>query len=622
MKHLQILMCLLCLGLPAFSQSFDDLSFGTDSTFEVATWNIEWFPKNGQVTVNYVIDIIEALDIDLLAIQEVDEINDFEQLVDSLDAYDGYLESSWFAGLAYIYKTEVMQIDTIYQIYTTSQYWSPFPRAPMVMDLTFMDQRIIIINNHFKCCGDGVMDSGDDSDEETRRYIASNLLKDYIDIYFPDENVIILGDLNDILSDTPANNAFQMILDDTDNYLFADYDIAMGNNSEWSYPTWPSHLDHIIITNELFDEFENESSTISTIKIDEYLTGGWWEYDNNISDHRPVALKLDMNSSLSISAYDQLEISTSSLLPGQDLQLSSLMPYSEGLELITVINDIEGVNIDSIQLFDDGEHEDADAGDSLFSNIWTTALNEERHHIVDLNVRGEDFDVSFEAAAWFTSVGPLSLDSIEWMSPVDGILYPGDRMTFKLGLSNLGSTASAEDLSAQLIYDDPWLGVYAWVQTIPDIPAGELRMANTFVIIVIASDSPMGRDIPFEYRISSGDYVFWSQEFVIHIHNPLEVVEERPLPENYVLEQNYPNPFNPTTTIRYGLPVDGNVSLVIYDIRGNVVNTMDAGAKQAGWYNYTWNGIDESGQPVSTGLYLTRLHTGSNTKTIKMLYLK
>jgi hypothetical protein len=492
----------------------------------------------------------------------------------------------------------------------------------MVMDLTFMDQRIIIINNHFKCCGDGVMESGDDGDEETRRYIASNLLKDYIDIYFPDENVIILGDLNDILSDTPANNVFQMILDDTDNYLFADYDIAMGDNSEWSYPTWPSHLDHIIITNELFDEFEKESSTISTIKIDEYLTGGWWEYDNNISDHRPVALKLDMDSSLSISAYDQLEISTTSLLPGQELQLSSLMPYSDGLQLMTVIKDIEGVNIDSIQLFDDGEHEDADAGDSLFSNIWTTLLVEERHHIVDLNVTGADFEASFENAAWFTTIGPLSLDSIEWISPVDGIVYPGDRMVFKLGLSNLGSTASAGNLTAQLIYDDPWLGMYTWAQIIPDIPAGELRMANTSAIILISADSPMSRDIPFEYRISSGEYVFWSQEFVVRIHNPLDVSNETPVPHDYVLDQSYPNPFNPTTTIRYGLPEMSDVSLVIYDLKGRKIRSFSEFAHPAGWINLEWDGTNSNGKQVSTGVYLCRMRAGDYTKTIKMVYLQ
>ena len=75
-----------------------------------------------------------------------------------------------------------------------------------------------------------------------------------------------------------------------------DIEIANGSSSDWSYPTWPSHLDHILITNELFDELDN--SDIQTINIDEYLDGGWNEYDQNISDNRPVALKLDFGTSI------------------------------------------------------------------------------------------------------------------------------------------------------------------------------------------------------------------------------------------------------------------------------------------------------------------------------------
>jgi len=102
----------------------------------------------------------------------------------------------------------------------------------------------------------------------------------------------------------------------------------------------------------------------------------------------------------------------------------------------------------------------------------------------------------------------------------------------------------------------------------------------------------------------------------------VSVAEIVALPTEFTLKQNFPNPFNPSTTIRYGLPEDSNVSLVIYDLRGNRVRTFDSGSQTAGWYEHVWNGMNEAGQPVSTGLYLTRLRAGSYTKTIKMLYLK
>ena len=285
MKNILILFAFIAFPL---SQDLDELYFGTDNDLDIMTWNIEWFPKNGQVTIDYVGQIIEALDIDVLAIQEVDDISSFNQVINGLDNYEGYLESSWFAGLAYIYNTETVEINNIYEIYTSSPYWSPFPRSPMVMDMNFMNENYIIINNHFKCCGDDNMNLNDDDDEETRRYIASNLLKEYVDNYFPNSNVIILGDLNDELIDNPNDNVFQMILDDFENYLFTDMEIAQGNSVGWSYPSWPSHLDHILITNELFDN----NLYVEVIRIDDFMDGGFSQYDQNISDHRPVALKL------------------------------------------------------------------------------------------------------------------------------------------------------------------------------------------------------------------------------------------------------------------------------------------------------------------------------------------
>ena len=292
MKKIFIYITLILANSTLLAQSISDLTFGTDTTLEVITWNIEHFPKNGQTTIDSVSKIIEALDVDLLALQEISDTVLFKQMLNNLDGYQGYFKSGWYAGLAYIYKTEAIEINNIYEIYTTSPYWSAFPRSPMVMEMSFMGENLIIINNHFKCCGDGIIDHGDSSDEETRRLEASNLLKQYIDSNFPNERVMVLGDLNDILTDNEANNVFQSFIDDVDNYLFADIDIAFGNSSGWSYPGWPSHLDHILITNELFSEFEDDDSDIQTIKIEDYLNGGWSVYDANISDHRPVAIKI------------------------------------------------------------------------------------------------------------------------------------------------------------------------------------------------------------------------------------------------------------------------------------------------------------------------------------------
>ena len=323
-----------------FAQDLEDLSFGDDNSLDVATWNIEWFPKNNQITIDYVTEIINLLDLDILAIQEVDDITMFDQMLDSLPAYTGYYESSWFAGLAYIYKTGLVEINDIYEIYTTSSYWNAFPRSPMVMDINFMGVNYFIINNHFKCCGDGIIDFDDPSDEENRRYTAINLIKEYIDNNLSNNKVIALGDLNDDIAEAPPNNVFQEVLNDSIHYRFVDLEIAQGNSSEWSFPNWPSHLDHILITDELFNGLNN--SEVQTIKIDEYLDGGWNEYDQNISDHRPVAIKFSFSF---VPFYD---INDDGIINESDFEmlLSFIMNDNESI-------DLADINFDSaVDIFD------------------------------------------------------------------------------------------------------------------------------------------------------------------------------------------------------------------------------------------------------------------------------
>ena len=285
---------ILLLGGQLYAQSLSDISFGTDETFEVVTWNIEWFPKNGTATADSVGRIIEFLDVDVLGLQEIDDTTLFRQVTNNVPGYELFIAEGWFGGLAYVYKTGTVNIQSIYKIYEGSPFWNAFPRSPLVMELTFMGEEMVVINNHFKCCGNGILDMGNSSDEEYRRYEASSLLKEYIDTNFPSSRVIVLGDLNDILTDNYANNVFKVFLEDPTNFRFADEEIASGASTGWSYPSWPSHIDHILITNELFGDLSNPGAEIATIKVDDFMSGGFSSYDYYISDHRPVGMKIQV----------------------------------------------------------------------------------------------------------------------------------------------------------------------------------------------------------------------------------------------------------------------------------------------------------------------------------------
>jgi len=95
------------------------------------------------------------------------------------------------------------------------------------------------------------------------------------------------------------------------------------------------------------------------------------------------------------------------------------------------------------------------------------------------------------------------------------------------------------------------------------------------------------------------------------------------LPENYSLIQNYPNPFNPKTTISYELPKSGDINITIYNSTGQLVRTLVNEHKESGYYSIEWNGDDDTGNTVPTGMYIYRMTNGENVvDTKKMLLVK
>ncbi len=94
---------------------------------------------------------------------------------------------------------------------------------------------------------------------------------------------------------------------------------------------------------------------------------------------------------------------------------------------------------------------------------------------------------------------------------------------------------------------------------------------------------------------------------------------EQKLPVKYELSQNYPNPFNPSTTIGYALPEDSYVELAIYNIQGKIVTRLVKIQQPAGNYQVVWNGCDESGNRVSSGIYYYQLKTAKFSQTKKMV---
>lgn len=88
------------------------------------------------------------------------------------------------------------------------------------------------------------------------------------------------------------------------------------------------------------------------------------------------------------------------------------------------------------------------------------------------------------------------------------------------------------------------------------------------------------------------------------------------------LEANYPNPFNPETTIRFSTKEAGIVSLKVYNLRGQLVRNLVSSNLPAGKHSIVWNGLDNNGNSVSSGVYLYRMDSANYSKTLRMILMK
>ena len=100
------------------------------------------------------------------------------------------------------------------------------------------------------------------------------------------------------------------------------------------------------------------------------------------------------------------------------------------------------------------------------------------------------------------------------------------------------------------------------------------------------------------------------------------ISEHSAIPTQYALEQNYPNPFNPSTTIRFALPKTSRVRMMVYDILGREVRALVNSDLDAGTHHIVWDGKNNYGGQVATGMYIYRIEAGSFISTKKMMLLK
>ncbi|MFC1555805.1 FlgD immunoglobulin-like domain containing protein [candidate division KSB1 bacterium] len=126
--------------------------------------------------------------------------------------------------------------------------------------------------------------------------------------------------------------------------------------------------------------------------------------------------------------------------------------------------------------------------------------------------------------------------------------------------------------------------------------------------------------VKFESVLAAGKHV---PELTVTISSEITLVEEENvLPEKFILKQNYPNPFNPETTIEYHIANPDMVTLKVYNVLGQEIKTVVNETHSPGIFRVRWDGTNNSGLPVSGGIYIYHLKTANFSEIRKMLLLK
>ena len=213
---------------------------------------------------------------------------------------------------------------------------------------------------------------------------------------------------------------------------------------------------------------------------------------------------------------------------------------------------------------------------------------------------------------------------------VPALLSPvrGDTLVFESGAASYLFRWSGGDPDGETVYYD--FALFADDPAIVDTTR-KLNIIESQTQITLA-DFPgypleYGRVLPYRWSIAARDSsgaMVASDAFEVFVLSYVAVAvdNENSIPLAFSLDQNYPNPFNPLTQIGFSLAQAGQVSLEIYDLRGNRVRTILARHFAAGRYNVIWDGTDRNGQRVANGVYFYRLTAPEFTAVRKMLFMK
>jgi len=254
----------------------------------VLTWNLENFPLSGETSA-FVSETVTELNADLVAVQEISDPAAFVAMAAALPAYDAVLndDPDGFQRVGLLYNSErvsLTDVETLFDGYDdlcgAAGCWYPFPRPPLKAQVTATTATgatfdFIVVVVHLKAYLD--------AESEDRRRAACEALDGWIRDQLAggaEQDVVVLGDFNDSLTDPPQNNVFQPFLQAPELYTFLT--LPLEEAGQHTYISYDSFIDHVLITTDALAEYGDGVTTVLP------LEAAYSGYQSTVSDHRPV----------------------------------------------------------------------------------------------------------------------------------------------------------------------------------------------------------------------------------------------------------------------------------------------------------------------------------------------
>ncbi|RMH94239.1 MAG: T9SS C-terminal target domain-containing protein, partial [Calditrichaeota bacterium] len=202
----------------------------------------------------------------------------------------------------------------------------------------------------------------------------------------------------------------------------------------------------------------------------------------------------------------------------------------------------------------------------------------------------------------------------------DTLIENSPPVIYQLTLTNVGTGTLFYFVSDTLPPGENWLSI------LTPVPVGQLAAGESALIQIQVDPAGLAPDQTYEgaVRIASNDASAPLTEVPVRIfiRSPLGIPGEESVPEGVVLYPNFPNPFNPVTNLRFRISDFGLAILKVYDLTGKEVKTVVNEYLAPGSYEVQWDGTDEAGRPVSSGVYLYRLEAENQVKVRKMVLMR